>query len=1037
MRPPTSPVLDPRKATGIFREFQERLPAYVPAWSPVEGGSSWALLQMTARLMQVVIERLNQAPDKNMLAFLDMLGLSLIPPQAARAPVVFDVIPNAGDGRAPAGTRLGAAASRPEEGTISFETESAIALAEARLVEVVSLWPARDGYADHGDDLANGRAFTLFEPLQPVPHILYLAHDTLLALTGQSQIQVEVELSTASGLTALDISWEFWDGQVWRPFATTGNWDGTDGMSRSGMVHLSTCCGQAEKTDVNGIEAHWLRGRLNQALPPRPGIALPMVERIWLSSIIERPLVSDASGMPCTGELMPDHAFGGGSRLDLTRTFQPFGASPNRDTAFYFTSQEIFSKPGAEVTVCFRRELTPDEEADEKGWQYEAVVNFARRRLVDAALKAAEAVHQIGTEVNLIPAIDISTSAIWNLARALEDFPDDDSIDTLSDQIQHLLELVENVVTAIQNAALPEHPPGFSGTSEEYRNIIIDHLNTAKPAANDLQSILETLRQLGPTEAAAAGGVEPPELQPPRLVWEYWDGNQWVILIGPDSDRMFNFLPPDEFPPEDEDTVGEVEFTVPEDMRSKKINGVEGLWVRVRLQSGSYNRLRIISWTDPEAGWSEHDSETGDELERKGWINFIPIVEPRPPALDAFYMGYTYRSARTVPQHCLTYNDFTYTDRSIEARWSGSPFPPFHPMEGITPTLYLGFDQPLPKDWVSLYLEATASQNPSTGPPLRWEAWDGQAWREVSANDETAHLAKPGMLAFIPPEMALLARFGADQFWVRARLKEDGPPPVQKVNGLHLNAVWAIQQQTLADEILGGSSGQPGQVFFFRQLPVLADEQIEVRELSGSRAAIELPLLTEALELQNQGETDIRTVTDSRTGRVTEVWVRWQARPHFYFSGPDDRHYVIERARGRIIFGDNRNGKIPPPGANNILARRYQSGGGRAGNVPAGAITQLLSLAPPAQAVSNVRAGEGGAEGESIREVKQRGPGSIRHRWRAVTASDYEALAREASPGVAVAPHIADNPQQRPPGPGLGHGHYHSPEHRCPTAAVA
>src|SRR5215471_9646213 len=38
------------------------------------------LALMFARLLELTIERLNQAPEKNLLAFLDTLGVSLLPP---------------------------------------------------------------------------------------------------------------------------------------------------------------------------------------------------------------------------------------------------------------------------------------------------------------------------------------------------------------------------------------------------------------------------------------------------------------------------------------------------------------------------------------------------------------------------------------------------------------------------------------------------------------------------------------------------------------------------------------------------------------------------------------------------------------------------------------------------------------------------------------------------------------------------------------------------------------------------------------------
>jgi predicted phage baseplate assembly protein len=78
----------------------------------------------------------------------------------------------------------------------------------------------------------------------------------------------------------------------------------------------------------------------------------------------------------------------------------------------------------------------------------------------------------------------------------------------------------------------------------------------------------------------------------------------------------------------------------------------------------------------------------------------------------------------------------------------------------------------------------------------------------------------------------------------------------------------------------------------------------------------------------------------------------------------------------------------------------YDSGGGVAGNVAAGTITELRSGVAYFQSVTNPVAAAGGAEAESAARVAERGPQRIRHRDRAVTAEDFEWLAREASPAV-------------------------------------
>ena len=120
---------------------------------------------------------------------------------------------------------------------------------------------------------------------------------------------------------------------------------------------------------------------------------------------------------------------------------------------------------------------------------------------------------------------------------------------------------------------------------------------------------------------------------------------------------------------------------------------------------------------------------------------------------------------------------------------------------------------------------------------------------------------------------AALPRFGSSLDWVRARLKADGPPFASQVNGIYSNAVWARQVQTITGETLGSGTGQPNQSFKFRQFPVLAGEQVQVRELDGPQANVGFPVLQEQLLAQGFTAKDIRTVTDSRTALITEVWV--------------------------------------------------------------------------------------------------------------------------------------------------------------------
>jgi hypothetical protein len=264
--------------------------------------------------------------------------------------------------------------------------------------------------------------------------------------------------------------------------------------------------------------------------------------------------------------------------------------------------------------------------------------------------------------------------------------------------------------------------------------------------------------------------------------------------------------------------------------------------------------------------------------------------------------------------------------------------------------------------------------------------------------------------------LAALPRFGRPLDWVRTRLKDDDAPPSSQVNGIYLNAVWAAQRRTNTKENIGAGNGQAGQVFTFNQNPVLPGERVEVQELSGALAQVQYPILSSELLAEGFTQDDIRAVIDPRSGNVTEVWVRWKEQPDLYFSGPDDRHYVMERAEGRIIFGDGMNGKVIPIRVP-VTATSYQSGGGKIGNVPAGAVSQLLS-GVLAQAVSNPRAGEGGSDSETTDAVMVRGPNTFRHLQRSLGAIDYESLTFEASPAVAAARCLPTTGSDGLPSPG-------------------
>ncbi|MGH3901417.1 MAG: baseplate J/gp47 family protein [Pseudonocardiaceae bacterium] len=147
-----------------------------------------------------------------------------------------------------------------------------------------------------------------------------------------------------------------------------------------------------------------------------------------------------------------------------------------------------------------------------------------------------------------------------------------------------------------------------------------------------------------------------------------------------------------------------------------------------------------------------------------------------------------------------------------------------------------------------------------------------------------------------------------------------------------------------------------------------------------------------------EGNRDVLLVT--RGARVVE----WTRRETLAFSQADQLDYVIEIDEGdraTAVFGDDRFGAIPPRGER--VTASYRVGGGQLGNVPAGAIQTLVNapqLALLGGAVRNPSPATGGAERENIEHAVAHAPAVFRSQQRAVTAGDYEALARSVK-GVA------------------------------------
>ncbi|MFB3921955.1 MAG: putative baseplate assembly protein [Terriglobia bacterium] len=119
----------------------------------------------------------------------------------------------------------------------------------------------------------------------------------------------------------------------------------------------------------------------------------------------------------------------------------------------------------------------------------------------------------------------------------------------------------------------------------------------------------------------------------------------------------------------------------------------------------------------------------------------------------------------------------------------------------------------------------------------------------------------------------------------------------------------------------------------------------------------------------------------------TDTWV---ARRDMLNSAPDLAEFVVEVERdgaARLRFGDDLLGKRPETGTQ--FTATYRVGNGTGGNVGAETLVHILANLPQIEQVRNPLPAQGGAEPESIEDVRQRAPSAFRRQERAVTPDDY------------------------------------------------
>jgi predicted phage baseplate assembly protein len=265
--PLPSPNLDDRRFQQFVDEAKRYIQQRAPEWTDHNvSDPGITLVETVAHMADQIVYRLNRVPEKNHLAFLDLVGITLFPPTAARTDVTFWLsAPQDEPVVVATGTEVATQRTDREEAVV-FATEHDLTVVPCGLGRLVVQHQGAP-VVDRTDDLAEGKDLLCFSE-SPVP-----GDCMLIGLTAATpHCAVALELDSRVDGVGVDprqppLVWEAWTEDGWQ--ACDVDRDGTGGLNRPGDIVLHVPGGHV-LSRTGGHEAGWLRCRVTDPLSGQP-----------------------------------------------------------------------------------------------------------------------------------------------------------------------------------------------------------------------------------------------------------------------------------------------------------------------------------------------------------------------------------------------------------------------------------------------------------------------------------------------------------------------------------------------------------------------------------------------------------------------------------------------------------------------------------------------------------------------------------------------------------------------------------------------
>lgn len=610
--------LDDRTFDDIKDEAIRLIPRYCPEWTNHNASDPGiTLIELFSWMTEMTLYRLNKVPQKNYLSMLELMGLSLIPPQSARTVIKFFPVENCAKNiNVKKETKI--ASVSEDTAPVIFETENNLLVRDTKLISCVNR--NKESFDEHINELNEVESFTLFEAENNIEHTLYICSPIFKYLIDGHTVQISFESCCEIGSVQDEIInhlyFEYWNGREWVEIESHLS---VNGIKRNDNVIYLRGPVEIESCEVNGFNGLFIRATLSD---------VPMNKNACtLKNIKVRSIFEGAGFIPDICIKNSNSAY---EAVDMNGTFRMFSEQPSFNEVFYIAADEILKNKNSRVTISytFSEVYVPDAENDNAIFAYEywngkdwtkldgknnelidGTFNFKQSGNVSFKIPKDIAMIAVNNEEHLFIRIRLITkdysiggtyvpdengvfqwkfnskvqSPLLNKLRisyvAPKQNPEAVFAHTSFDWIDHKLLTTDNKdkkeikVFNIDKEHLPSLYLGFSNQIKDgdfniYFNLDnISRIKKSKKVDLDFLSMSESRK--------------PEENRYVNISWQYWNGKVWKNLDVNDFTDSFH-------------ESGFVNINIPDDLMKNNLFDKDCYWIRAVKESGSFEKLPVV-----------------------------------------------------------------------------------------------------------------------------------------------------------------------------------------------------------------------------------------------------------------------------------------------------------------------------------------------------------------------------------------------------------------------------------------------------------